>query len=92
MSIKKVNLWSFYKRFSKIIFGASANENVIENFIFFGRSKDLPTSKFDDYNWKGSELALYFFFDYLKTIIVIKNKDEKDGDIFFVTNHSNQIF
>lgn len=89
--IKKINLWALYKRFSKIIFGESVDKDVVEDFILFKRSKQLPNSKFDDYNWKSAELVAYFFYDYLKTITVIQSKDIKSGDISFAANHLNQI-
>ncbi len=49
-TIKKVNLWALRRRFSKIIFGRSTDEDVAENFVLFGKSREMPTSKFDDYN------------------------------------------
>ena len=90
--IRKINLWALRKRFSKIIFGGSADKDVAEDFILFGRSRQLPNSKFDDYNWRGAELAAYSFYDYLKTITVIPSKDIKSGDISFAANHPNQTF
>lgn len=89
MSIKKVNLQALRKRFSRIIFGGSADEDVAKNFILFGMLRNLQTSKFDDYNQKGPELALYFFYDYFKTIIAVKDKGKNNGDISFAINHSN---
>ena len=90
--IRKINLWALRKRFSRIIFGGSADKDVAEDFILFERSRQLPSSKFDDSNWRGAELAAYSFYDYLKTITVIPNKDIKSGDIFFATNHPNRTF
>lgn len=50
ISIKKVNLWVFRKRFSSIIFDRSANGDIIENFILFEKLRNLPISKFNNYN------------------------------------------
>lgn len=53
--------------------------------------KDLLNIKFDNYNSKDHKLALLFFYNYLKTITIIKNKSRKDGNILFATNYLNQI-
>lgn len=91
-NIKKSNLWAFWQKFLKIIFDKYANEDVTKLLILLERLKaELPSNKFDDYNWKSFILTLYFFYNYPKTIIIIKNKDKKDNNIFFIINYSNWI-
>ncbi len=56
-TIKRVNLLALRRRFSRIIFDGSTDEDVAENFVLFGKLREMLTSKFDDYNWRGPELA-----------------------------------
>lgn len=60
-TIRKVNLWAICKKLSRTIFSESVDKDVMKNFAFFGKSKELPIIIFDDYNWRGPKLASFFF-------------------------------
>ncbi len=86
-TIQKVNLWALQKKFSRIILGTNVDDEIAESFVPFGKSRDLPTSNFDNYQWRGPELATYFFNDYLKTITIVKDKFKLYDDIFFPADY-----
>lgn len=88
-TIKRVNLQAFCLRFPKVIFNKVIKTDLADNFICFGRSKKISTSFFDNYYFKRLELKLYFFYDYQKTIIVVKFIFKIEGDIVFNYNHPN---
>lgn len=61
--------------------------DLTDNFICFGRLKEIPTSFFDDYYFKRPKLALYFFYNYEKLITVVESTPKIEGNIFFDHNH-----
>lgn len=90
--IRRVNLRALCRRFEKIIFDVSDEENIVDDFVRFRRSRDVPSNSFEDYYFRGPELAHYFFFDYQKTISVVKyiSSPTIEGDIHFAKDHSNR--
>lgn len=89
-TIRKVNLQSLCCRFVEVVFEEGIKVDLAYDFICFKRSKKLPTSSIDDYHYKEPELALYFFYDYQKTITVIISPLILEKDIIFAYGHPNQ--
>lgn len=82
-TIKRVNLQAFCRRFSKVIFEIVNKEDVINSFVWFGKSPNIPNSFFNDYQFKGTKLETYLFYDYQKTITLIVFTTKIDGNISF---------
>lgn len=61
--------------------------DIVDNFIFFRRSKKILTSSFDNYHFKRLELALYSFYDGQKTIIIVESTPKIEKDIGFSHDH-----
>lgn len=89
-TIRKVNLWALYCRFVKVVFEKGIEIDLADDIICFKRLKEIPTSFFNNYYYRGSKLVLYFFYDYQKTIIVITFTAMLEGNIVFAHNHPNQ--
>lgn len=89
INIKRVNLWALCRRFIHIIFQTTEDEDSAENLVPFGRSRSLLSSGYDDYNYRGSELAPYSYYNYLKTITLVKYSAKEEGDILFDSGHPN---
>ncbi len=45
-----------------------------DQLVPLDRSKTLPPSMFDNYQWRGSELAQYYLYDYFKLVSIVSNK------------------
>lgn len=88
-TIRKVNLLALQKRFSKIILRDNIDKDIAKSFVSFRKSRDLPTSIFDNYHWRSFELPIYSFYNYLKTITIVKDKIKLCDDKSFTTDHSN---
>lgn len=90
--IRRVNLRALRCRFKKIIFDVTDEENIVNDFVRFRRSRDVPSSSFEDSYFRGPELAHYSFFDYQKTISVVKyiSSATIEGDIHFAKDHPNR--
>lgn len=88
-SLKRVNLKNLRLYFPKIIFQDVEDKEATESFIFFDISLIMPTSIFDNYNYRGKELELYSFYNYIKAISHIKYSAKKRGDILFNRRHPN---
>ena len=89
-TIKRVNLRALCRRFSKVIFEIVDEEDVAESFVRFGKSPDIPSGFFDDYQFRGPELETYSFYNYQKTITFVPFTVKINGDIFFAQTHPNK--
>lgn len=56
-----------------------------DQLISLNRSKTLPASIFDNYQWIGSELAQYCLYDYFKLLSIVSNKTNEG--ILFAKEH-----
>lgn len=75
---------AFRRRFSKMIFETVDEEDVADSFVWFGKLPDIPSSFFENNQFKGSDLEIYSFFNYQKTITLVAFTANIDGDISFV--------
>lgn len=91
-AIKKVNLWALCRRFSKVIFETIDEKDVVDSFVWFDKSPDIPNSFFDNYQFRGLELEIYSFYDYQKTITLVGFIAKKDGNISFIQTHPIKRF
>lgn len=57
--------------------------------MHFKRLKEILISFFDNYYFRVSELALYFFYNYQKIITIIESIFKKEKDIAFSYNYPN---
>lgn len=64
--------------------------DLINDFICFKKSKEILTSCFNNYYYKGPELILYSFYNYQKTITVITSTPIMEKNIIFAHGHPNQ--
>ncbi len=90
-SLKRVNLKYFWSYFPKIIFYDAENKEAADSLISFGTSTMMPTPISDDYHYRGEELELYSFYDYIKTISCVKYSARQRGDILFDRRHPNPL-
>lgn len=85
--LKKLSLFALRNRFPSIIF--QDIEDCTETYHRLSNLSQLPNSIFDNYKWRGFELADFSLFDYLK-LITIANKSESISDnISFSPAHPN---
>lgn len=73
-----------------MIFNKIIEINLIDNFIYFKRSKKISTSFFSNYHFRRLELVLYFFYNYQKIITVVESIFKIEKDIILKYNYLNQ--
>ena len=90
-AIKRVNLWVLCYRFSQVIFETVDKEDIVDSFVGFDKSPDIPSSIFDGYQFRGPELEIYLFYNYQRTIkLIITFTTKIDGNISFAQTHLNK--
>lgn len=86
----KLYLQAFHYTFIKVIFEKNIKADLVDNFIYFRKSKKIPTSLLNNYYYKRLKLALYLFYNQQKIIIVITSILILENDIIFFHEHSNK--
>lgn len=66
-----------------MVFEEGIEIDLADDFIYFKKSKEIPTSSFDNYHYRGPKLALYSFYDYQKIITVVISTLVLEEDIVF---------
>ncbi len=51
--------------------------DFFNQLIPLNSSKTFPPSMFDNYQWKGSELAQYYLYNYFNLVSIVFNKTGK---------------
>ena len=81
----RINLNAFCRKIAILLFLRKADTNFSNKLILLDRFKNLSASIFDNYQWRGPELAQYSVYNYFKLVSNVCNKTDKG--IPFVKNH-----
>lgn len=64
ITIRRVTLQAFSCRFVRMVFEKRIEVDFIDDFMYFKRSKRIPTNSFNNYYYRGLKFVIYFFNDY----------------------------
>lgn len=70
-----------------LLFAGDDDTNTAEDLIRLQRSTALPSALFDDYHWRGPELAQFLPYGYVKPITIVKYPEKANADISFAASH-----
>ena len=84
-SIRRINLYFFHQKIVLLLFLGRADTDFSDQLVPLDQSKRLPPSMFDNYQWRGPELARYSLYDYFKLVNIVSHKT--DEGILFAKDH-----
>ncbi len=73
-SLRKMNLNTLCCKIASLLFPEGADMEFSDQLVPLDQSKTLLPSMFDNYQWRGYELAQYCLYDYFKLVSIVSNK------------------
>jgi hypothetical protein len=87
----QINIWylrQYIRRAIGSIESASENTECLgDEFCTFRLHDNAPTSRFDNYRWRGPHLTNLTFFEYCMLVQIKKKTQATDFDVAFDTDH-----